>query len=183
MMRRMFEQVDTEFIWWFDDDSFLTGPGTFTSWIRAAELSAPDIAMWGQLASCHEVETFAPDIANATAFVRKAPWYRGLPPPSWRPGGKGELNYRGRGTGDGEWLFAVGGCWLIRTAAIRALDWPDCRLIKMGDDVLLGEAIRQHGWRITNLGDRGVALNTAKRRGDPGLQPTAAELPVANIVV
>lgn len=24
MMRLMFERVDTEFIWWFDDDSYIT---------------------------------------------------------------------------------------------------------------------------------------------------------------
>ena len=179
MMRRMFATVDTDLIWWFDDDSFITGPEAFETWIGAAGRSAPDIAMWGQLAACDEVETFAPDIEDATAFVRNAAWYRGLPPPSWRPGGKGELNYRGRGTGDGKWFFTVGGCWLIRTSAVRALDWPDRRLIKMGDDVFLGEAVRQHGWRIMNLGDQGVAMNTAIRRGDPGLQPTPAKTPVA----
>src|SRR5687768_5732632 len=37
MMRRMFATVDTDFIWWFDDDSFITGPGTFETWVGAAE--------------------------------------------------------------------------------------------------------------------------------------------------
>jgi hypothetical protein len=53
----------------------------------------------------------------------------------------------------------------------------------MGDDVLLGEAIRQHGWRIANLGDKGVAINSARRRGDPGLQPILTKLAVADIVL
>lgn len=175
MMRQMFATVDTDLVWWFDDDSFITEPGTFDAWIGPATRSEAEIAMWGQLAACDEVDTFAPDIDNAPAFVRQATWYRGLPPPSWRPGGKGEFDHRGRGTGNGEWLFAVGGCWLIRTAALRALDWPDRRLIKMGDDVFLGEALRQHGWAIQNIGSPGVAINTERRRGDPGLQKDKTE--------
>jgi GT2 family glycosyltransferase len=177
MMRQMFATVDTELIWWFDDDSFITGPEAFAAWLGPATRSAEDVVMWGQLASCDEVETFAPDIDDAPAFVRGASWYGGLPPPSWRAGGKGEFDYRGRGTGDGEWLFAVGGCWLIRSSAIRALDWPDRRVIKMGDDVFLGEAIRQQGWRVMNIGSPGVTINSRARRGDPGVQPSRPSAP------
>ena len=57
---------------------------------------------------------------------------------------------------------------MIRTTAVRALDWPDPRLVKMGDDTFLGEAIRQQGWEIMDNGSPGVAINTAPRRGDPG---------------
>lgn len=173
MMRRLFESVETEFIWWFDDDSFMTGPEAFPRWLGPAQQDPESVAMWGQLASCDSPLTFAPDIPDVPGFVRRASWYRGLPPPSWRPGGKGEFNWRGQGTGDGEWLFAVGGSWLVRTAVVRALDWPDRRLIKMGDDVFLGEALRQHGWTIRNLGSPGVAINSQPRRGDPGCQPPA----------
>jgi hypothetical protein len=102
--------------------------------------------------------------------VRSAAWYRGLPPPSWRAGGKGQFNFAGRGLGDGRWFFILGGCWLIRASALRALDWPDRRLIKMGDDAFLGEAIRQHGWQIADIGTTGVAIDTAQRRGEHGIQ-------------
>ena len=27
MMRRMFTEIDTEYIWWFDDDSYIEEPG------------------------------------------------------------------------------------------------------------------------------------------------------------
>jgi GT2 family glycosyltransferase len=101
-----------------------------------------------------------------------------LTPPYWRPGGKGEFNFEGRGTGDGRWFFIPGGCWLMRTAALRELDWPDRRIIKMGNDVFLGEAIRQQGWELENIGSPGVAINTEARRGDPGCLPPAA--PVAD---
>ena len=129
-----------------------------------ARAAPPATVMWGKGAYCDYPGNFT-DLDDPAAFVRSAPWYRGLPPPSWRPGGKGEMNFQGRGTGDGRWHFILGGCWLIRTAALRAMDWPDPRLLRHGDDVFLGEAIRQQGWQIASIGTPGVALNTEARRG------------------
>jgi hypothetical protein len=130
--------------------------------------SFSEIWMWGQLAWCDHPPILGPDLGDAVTFVRQSDWYRGLPPPSWRPGGKGAFDFERRGTGDGRWYFILGGCWLIRTRTMRALDWPDRRLIKTGDDVFLGEAIRQNGWKLGDIGTPGVALNTELRRGDPG---------------
>ena len=87
-------------------------------------------------------------------------------PPSWAPGGKGEFNFEGKGLGDGRWFFVTGGCWFIRTQAIRALDWPDPGLVKRNDDVLLCEALRQQGWEFHDIGVCGAAINTEPRRGD-----------------
>lgn len=167
MMRRMFEHVSTEFIWWFDDDSYVAAPDALSNWLRAAQAAPETTVMWGELYRCNTTADFT-DLEDAISFVRRAPWYRGLPPPSWRPGGKGAFNFENRNCGDGGWDFIVGGCWLIRTSAVRALDWPDPRLIKLGDDVFLGEAIRQQGWSLGNIGRPGVAINTESRRGDPG---------------
>ena len=171
MMRRMFAAVETPFIWWFDDDSYITKPGTLERWLARAEQAPENTVMWGQLAMCGSSDTFSPELADAVRFVRAATWYGGLPPPSWRLGGKGQFTKSGVSAGDGTWLFIPGGCWLIRTSAVHALDWPDRRLIKMGDDVLLGEAIRQQGWEMQDIGSPGVAVNTEARRGDPGLTP------------
>ena len=171
MMRRMFESVDTEFIWWFDDDSHITTPDAFAHWLKPATIAPASTVMWGQAACCSGLAAFT-DLADATHFVRQGSWYRGLPPPSWHLGGKGEFNFDNRGTGDGRWDFIVGGCWLVRASAIRDLDWPDQRLTKLGDDVFLGEAIRQQGWKIENIGSPGVAINTAPRRGQAGSNVT-----------
>lgn len=167
MMRRMFEHVTTEYIWWFDDDSYVAAPGALAQWLRAAQAAPESRMMWGEMYRCNTAADFT-DLEDVIGFVRRAPWYRGLPPPSWRPGGKGEFDFQNRNCGDGRWDFIVGGCWLIRTSAVRALDWPDPRLIKLGDDVFLGEAIRQQGWSLGNIGRPGVAINTEARRGDPG---------------
>ena len=124
MMRRMFAGIETEFTWWFDDDSYVLDSDAFSEWLRAAEASSPNTVMWGQMACCSG-ETGFTDLPNAVEFVRSSSWYRGLPPPSWRLGGKGEFNFRDCGCGDGRWQFLVGGCFMIRTAAIWATDWPD----------------------------------------------------------
>jgi GT2 family glycosyltransferase len=167
MMRRMFDRASAGLIWWFDDDSYITDERAWPEWVKAAESASPDIAMWGELYRCNTPADFT-DSEDIVGFIRKAAWYRGLPPPSWRCGGKGEFNFENRNCGDGRWDFIVGGCWLIRASAVRALDWPDPRLVKLGDDVLLGEAIRQHGWKLGNIGSAGVAINTEPRRGSAG---------------
>jgi hypothetical protein len=164
MMRRMVAGVTNEFIWWFDDDSYFTDSTAFDRWMTAARAAPPATVMWGQAGCCSFPSDFT-DLDDLTSFVRSAPWYRGLTPPCWRPGGKGEMNFQGRGTGDGRWYFILGGSWLIRTSAVRAIDWPDPRLLRHGEDVFLGEAIRQHGWQIANIGTPGVAINTEERRG------------------
>jgi len=167
LMRRMFEHVTTEYIWWFDDDCYVTGPDALSQWLGAAQAAPESTVMWGRLCRCIRAVDFT-DLENAVDFVRRAPWYRGLPPPSWRPGGKGEFNFENRNCGDGHWDFITGGCWLIRTSTIRALDWPDRRLVKLGDDVFLGEAIRQQGWHIGDNGLPGVAIPPEPGRGELG---------------
>jgi GT2 family glycosyltransferase len=165
MMREMFRHVQTDFIWWFDDDSYIVDPGVFERWLAVAQAAPATTVMWGQSAWCNYAGAFAPNLPDAVAFVRAARWYRGLPPPSWKPGGKGQFDFRGQGTGDGRWIFLIGGSWLLRTSVVRALDWPDKRLLRNGDDVFFGEAIRQNGWAIANLDNIGVAINSEKRRG------------------
>jgi len=167
MMRLMFERVNTELVWWFDDDSYITSPEAWLRWLGTAAAASDSTVMWGRLCRCSTPWDFT-DLDDVVSFVRKAIWYRGLPPPSWRPGGKGEFNFENRNCGDGRWDFIVGGCWLVRTFALRALDWPDRRLIKLGDDVLLGEAIRQQGWQLGNIGNPGVVINPEERRGSAG---------------
>ncbi|MBI4659576.1 MAG: glycosyltransferase [Verrucomicrobia bacterium] len=164
MMRQMFAEIGTEFIWWFDDDSYITEPNALSRWLHAAASGPASTVLWGQAVVCEYTSAFT-EMEDVLGFVRSAPWYRGLPPPSWRPGGKGEFNFRGHGMGDGRWHFVLGGCFMIRTAAVRAIDWPDPRLFIQGDDTFLGEAIRQQGWDWSNIGTPGVKIGAEPSRG------------------
>jgi hypothetical protein len=170
MMRRMFAGVDTEFIWWFDDDCQVTHPLAFPGLLGRARSAAPEVVLWGEEAFCDHPLNFWHD-ESAVEFVRTASWYCGLTPPYWAPGGKGELNFKGYHGGDGRWHFILGGSWFCRTWALRHLDWPDRRLIKLGDDVMLGEAVRQQGWKMEGARSFGLLLTVTPRRGDPGICP------------
>jgi GT2 family glycosyltransferase len=174
MMRLMFEGVKTEFIWWFDDDSYITDARALPARLQFARLAQPRTVMWGQEMFCECTEAFWD--GDAVAFVRSASWYGGLTPPFWAPGGKGEFNYNGESKGNGRWNFLAGGSWFVQTAALRQIDWPDRRLKILGDDVFLGEAIRQQGWKIQNIGALGTEINPETRRWIPGV--TDAQTPL-----
>lgn len=152
MMRRMLEEVSTEFFWWFDDDSYVTSADALPDRLRIARSAPATHAMWGhKFFFSHETDfSYGTDVAG---YVTRAPWYRGLQPPSWTSGS------------DGRWFFITGGSWFIRTEVLRTLGWPDHGLIKRNDDVLLGEAIRQQGWESIDIGPCGVEINKEPRRG------------------
>lgn len=152
MMRRMLAGVTTEFFWWFDDDSFVTSPDALPDRLRIARTAPSHHVMWGhKFFFSHEHDfSYGTDV---TGYVRRAPWYRGIEPPSWDAGG------------DGRWFFITGGSWFVRTHALQALGWPDPGLIKRNDDVLLGEAIRQQGWESVDIGPCGTEINKEPRRG------------------
>ena len=164
MMRQLFTLVDTEFVWWFDDDSYITEANTLERWLQIATTSAAAVVHWGhQFFFGHERDfSYGADVIG---FVKQARWFRGKNPPSWESGGKDEHDFEGRGCGDGRWFFLTGGCWMIRADVIKSLDWPDHRLIKRNDDVFLCEAIRQQGLEIRDIGPLGVMINTGPRRG------------------
>ncbi len=71
MMRRLFEQIETEFIWWFDDDSWVNGPDTFAHWLKAAQTAPPSTAMWGHVFYYSNVTNFSRD--DMVQWVRDAP--------------------------------------------------------------------------------------------------------------
>ncbi len=165
MMRQMFADLSTEYAWWFDDDSYILEESALEYRLAIADAAPPEEVLWGhQFFFGNENDfSYGTDVGS---FVRSAAWYRGLEPPSWNPGGKGETDFEGRGCGDGRWFFITGGNWWMRSESIRNLDWPDPHLVKRNDDVFLCEAIRQQGWSFRDIGPAGVAINTAPRRGE-----------------
>jgi GT2 family glycosyltransferase len=167
MMARMLGEVRTRYVWWLDDDASFKRPGTFELWHAVARNSPARVALWGDRVQPAADVLDGPG-ADWPAWIRAARWYRGRPLPlrrhgRWLPG----------------WWFPAGGCWLARMDALRALGWPDPRLRIMLEDVIMGEALRQHGWRMTDLAGLGRIMNHAPSRGEDRAESRRLELAAA----
>ena len=151
LMRRMLREpwISTEWTIWCDDDTHFCRP----DWLQRLALrieSAPHVTMWGMqhLLWQNDVEVLR--------WIQVAPWYRGIPFLSGIDlSGKRSTEFR----------FACGGFWAARTAALRALDWPDPRLVHANEDFILGEALRQNGMQLAEF-HYGLNINDAPRRND-----------------
>ena len=155
LMARLFslKPLETEWVVWFDDDSFPYRD----DWLPGLRLrmeTQPEVDLWGNL-----FFTDADD--GAVQFIRTASWFQGKPFNHVKP--------------TGEWSerpllsFAEGGFWAAKAEVLKALQWPDTRLIQNGEDYFFGEAMRQNGYRIGRY-KSGVRINQAERRG-PGDAP------------
>jgi len=146
MMRQMFQRwpIETEWVVWFDDDSFPFRGDWLTS-LQIAMEAQPEAVMLGVPA-----EVSVDD--RVISWIKSASWYRGVP-----------LRHEGDRGGRARIEFILGGFWALRAEWIRRLDWPDRRLRHFGDDFLLGEAIRQQGGRLGYFRS-GVRIDTAPRR-------------------
>lgn len=161
LMRRMFTErpLSTDWVIWFDDDTHLTR----SDWLQRLTLkmeTGSAVAQWGKIYSLYRQD------GEIERFIQAAPWFRGLPLVRKSNSAGGEVI---------EFQFASGGFWAMKSAVIRALDWPDPRLIQANDDFLLGEALRQHGYLIGAF-DHGLKINDHPRRNAGA--PEVEHLPV-----
>jgi hypothetical protein len=87
MMRRMFHDIDTDFIWWFDDDSHVVDRQALSKRLEIARAAPPSTVMWGHEFFFSREQDFSYS-TDVVGFVRSALWFRGRNPPSWEQGGK-----------------------------------------------------------------------------------------------
>ncbi len=150
MMRRMFfdqdRPIDTRWVVWFDDDSYVTAP----DWLQRLSHAMADYeqthVMFGKRYFWHLR-------GNQEQWIKQAEWYTGLPI-------KIDRQHGNRLKVD----FATGGWWAIPFEWLRKMNWPDPRIYHNGGDVMMGEALRQQGGDVKNY-EYGVAISKAKRRG------------------
>jgi hypothetical protein len=168
MMRRMFQGgLDTEFVWWFDDDCHVTSRDALPRRLDFARASPPRTVAWGHRFFVNHEDEFDCGY-DVRAWIRAARWFRGKPLPSWGrpwPAGHAALRETGREPADGRWYFLTGGSWFARVSALQELDWPDPRLVMQAEDILMGEAIRQQDWEIMDIGTCGVRMPPVPSRG------------------
>ena len=72
--------------------------------------------------------------------------------------------------------FAVGWCWAIATAAIRAANVPDVRLNHNGGDITIGEQLHQAGIGIQSW-NRGKSLIACPTRENGGRRGYSEKFP------
>jgi hypothetical protein len=143
MFRMLLDLVDTEYMIWFDDDSYIRKP----NW---------DQTLNEQIQN-HPVDVLGfPHVNGRNAlyidFLKSRSWYKGIKHP----------------TQPSTCFFPVGGLWVGRCEYLRKYDYPDRNMIKRNGDMLLGDLLLQtsgtfhtlFGWEDTFM------VNKAERRGN-----------------
>lgn len=153
MLRVMLETVRTPYVLWLDDDSYFTDPVWPELFVELIRRNHP-------FDTAGHVHFFGPNREADTGymhFIASRPWWRG---DSHYP------SHRRKSV-----PFPLGGCFVARTAFLRAYDFPDRGMTKWLDDVALGELLLQVGGRLVTFGDgilSKVRINDGERRGDAG---------------
>jgi hypothetical protein len=148
LMREMFHDpehpITSNYVVWFDDDSYVVSP----AWLqRLCESVIANHPQGGRLYGITFVHDFAryqraghrPDL-----WFRQAPWYRGLDFLSGRQARYASPN-------GAAVRFVSGGFWAVASDVIAAAGIPDERLRLNGGDIVIGEQVRQAGYKIVHF--------------------------------
>lgn len=153
LMRRMLlddARQPGEFVMWFDDDSYLTGDsGWWQHLLQAAEAADMLGKLYWQLLQ-----------QKQWGWIARQPWYNPA---------AGRATYRHKPA----FHFATGGWWLVRSEILRRWDWPTVELKHTGGDSMLGELLRQQGYRLQNY-EHGVRINADARGRHSKARPRGA---------
>lgn len=178
MMRKMFHDpekpITTDWVMWFDDDSRVTDPAIWLSQLTEIVMEwhprtcVPDV--WNaqkrptgeEREDCrcpHGVHMFGKVYyfhlrGNQWDWIKQARWYTNRP----------HKQDRSKKPPMDKIDFCTGGWWLTTMESIRALDWPDPRLMHRGGDIMMGEAMHQQGFGVLQA-TQGVRPSDAQHRG------------------
>lgn len=132
---RSVDPISSNFVMWFDDDSYLKTPTA--SWLRD---------VYGKMRDCDVMgSVYRSEVGDRLDWMRNQSWWKGK-----------ELNINAKGNYIIE--FATGGWWVARTSVLRELNFPPEELRHNGGDSLLGAMMYQSGLKLKH--DRcDVAIN------------------------
>ena len=145
-MRKMFSLVDTKWVIWFDDDSYINAN---PEWLQ--QLAAFFHPGGNSGYHCFGKKYYYHLKNGQINWIQAAKWYKG----------RNFRQNKGHHTID----FCTGGFWAISTDAIRALDWPDPRIKHNGGDIMLGAALYQNELDIQQVRIPGLVISGHARRG------------------
>ncbi len=148
VMREIFRDatapVATNYLLWFDDDSYVTNP----AWLeRLAETIAANHDHGGRhygWLHLHDVKMFAKNGHDPRRWFQQSTSYRGTP-----------LKVRGTRTPapNGTVIeFVPGSFWALHTKTMLEFDIPEPRLVHNGGDITIG-------WQVTQAGFKTVGFN------------------------
>lgn len=161
-MREMFWddscRIDTNYVVWFDDDSYVLNPQWLgvLGQVITAQRPKDRVGCYGHK-MIHPLNS-RPSTGDPRQWFRNADWFRG----------KSFQDKQGRDSPNGMMVhFPVGGFWCISTEAIRSCNIPDTRLNHNGGDVCIGEQLHQNGFKTKMFNEKKQYIKTsgAPRRG------------------
>jgi len=152
LMRRMFQLVDTDWLVWFDDDSWINNN---PDWLQTLAAFFHPGGKSGY--HCFGKKYYYHLKNGQIKWVKAAKWYRGKP----------FRQNKGHDTVD----FCTGGFWAASAAVLKALDWPDPRIKHNGGDIMLGAALYQNDVGIQQVIIPGILISDHKRRGYQEVHP------------
>ena len=136
MMRILLQRVETEYLLWLDDDSHFIEKGWDTALFDFISRET-DLDVAGHIYFCHRDESY-------TNFVKNRPWFRGREPE------------------DDRVFFATGGCWLARTSFLLSHGFPDWKMVKKLDDLLLGDLCFQQNGNLKDFSHDKAIMDKVK---------------------
>jgi hypothetical protein len=160
MMRRMFQFVETQWMWWFDDDSYITDKQALSARLELIE-KFPNVSMFGHMFFFGSQSNFNYG-TDIKPWIKEQPWYKGRPLPCGVSSYLPDFNVDGN---DDRWFFITGGSWIADIEVLRKLDFPQTNLLKRNDDVILAEMFRQNDYVLQDCGAIHMKINDAPRRG------------------
>lgn len=125
LMLRMFSDITTDKIMWFDDDSYLENSNE--AWWKAVHVQSKPYAVFGSL---HRIR----QRGKQYMAIPSQPWYTGKPVDS-------RHLYR----------FATGGWWIGDVSFLKKWNYPFPQLRHNGGDSILGELVRQQDAKLGSV--------------------------------
>jgi hypothetical protein len=164
VMREMFHDpecpIGTNYVIWFDDDSFVVDPNWLDKLSQTIIDNHPHGSRLYGIEFLHDIAHFAKNGHDPRGWFEAAGWHNSQP------------MFAGRGgrftAANGSMIrFASGGFWALATDVIRLADIPDSRVKHSGGDITIGAQVHQAGWKVKawNTGKIYVHSSGADPRG------------------
>lgn len=163
MWRRMAKDIQTKWCMWFDDDSYVINSDALQSRLDLIN-SNDNFDMAGHLFFMNG------SYLHLKEYIRQQPWYTNKPIPCGVLSNDAGFNID---NSDSRWFFLTGGNWLIKSQILNKFNYPPLLFSSIlnhencnyYDDLLLCEILRQNEYNILDIGEMGIKINDAHRRG------------------